>query len=156
MEDESLALLKEKFVTGSWGKGENAEDGENPVEQALDPEEVFGDWEDVESGATSKPAVSTEEANDDALDAELADVVSGITVQDDGPRKLGESKKDAHDRRMKAKLALKKNFDSSYDGGKEKTDENDDGDQYEAWKVATEKQAKFNNVCHYFILVSKH
>lgn len=97
--------------------------------QALRQEEVYGDWEDLE--ATNEDGDNGAEKDDDDEDADEdedeehgqeeeddEDKDEGITYEDDG-RRLGESKKDAHMRRQKAKDALKSNFDSVYDKGRE-------------------------------------
>jgi hypothetical protein len=98
--------------------------------QALRQEEVYGDWEDLEATNDDGDAKKNDDDDDDEDqdddeddegqkdEDEDADKDEGITFEDDG-RRLGESKKDAHMRRQKAKDALKSNFDSVYDKGRE-------------------------------------
>ncbi len=103
---------------------------------------MYGDWEDLE--ATNDGDDDGAEKDDDDEDEdegeerglkeedEDEDKDEGITFEDDG-RRLGESKKDAHMRRQKAKDALKSNFDSVYDKGRE------DGARY--WTIGGKSES---------------
>lgn len=97
---EALESLRNRFVTGDWAAmerrrvgQEDGEDGEN------DPDgDVFGDFEDIETGEKFGPG---------------ANGGSG----DDGAGAGEEGEADEAERRRLAKLAKRQNFDSAYDSG---------------------------------------
>ena len=177
-------------MTGSWKFGGDKQDDDGELDEdsggvSVDPdaavseamrnEEVYGDWEDIEdsSAGASGARATDDDLDDDELgdgedstkdademgDGEENEEDHGITYEDDG-RRLGESKKDAHMRRQRAKDALKANFDASYDqnqsggrGGKKRRNMNGDVDAqdtgssiFDEMKADAESQAKINAV----------
>ena len=128
LQDWGSDLIKERikdcFVTGQWAKGRDAEELLN----LDDEEEVYGDFEDLETGEVVE---GTPEDGD-------------VDEDDDKPRMVnlgGERDAELAKRkeRMERKLKLKKMFDSEYDGG-----EGDKGSFYEDLKKEVDDQSNLN------------
>jgi len=153
-------------------------DPDTAMSEAMRQEEVYGDWEDLEDSSAgvraSRSSGDEDDDNDDREDDHDSNEIGGsdemgdggedeedhgITYEDDG-RRLGESKKEAHMRRQRAKDALKANFDAAYDqhqsggrGGKKRRNMNGDVDAdevgssiFDELKADAESQAKINAV----------
>ena len=96
--------IRDCFVTGNWSKGRDAEEL-----MKLDDEEdeVYGDFEDLETG--KKVDGNPEGDGGDEDEDEKPNVVN---YGGDREKELAKRKE-----RMERKLKLKRQFDSEYDGG---------------------------------------
>ena len=122
--EEIRARIKDCFVTGQWAKGRDAEE----LLKLDNEEEVYGDFEDLETGEVVK-GEDDEEGEDE---------------EDDKPRMVnlgGEREAELAKRkeRMERKLKLKKMFDAEYDGG-----EGDKASFYEDLKKEVDDQSNLN------------
>ncbi|XP_011456491.3 ribosome biogenesis protein BMS1 homolog [Magallana gigas] len=126
--EEIQDLIKDCFVTGNWDK---SEDAKALLEQ---DDELFGDFEDLETGeihhGDGEDDVDDDEENDDKEDDENADGEPSV-------RKKTKAEKTAMERRMEKKKKLKELFDNEYDM-------KGDNEFYDNWKLANEEQAKLN------------
>ena len=99
---ESIRLsIKDCFVTGRW---KNQEDAEELLKLDDDDEEIFGDFEDLETGEFHKA-----EADDETVKA-------GQDDDDDAPRIVVDEAEERK-KRIEKKRALKMQFDTEYDDG---------------------------------------
>ena len=115
--------IKDCFVTGQWAKGKDAEE----LLKLDDEEEVYGDFEDLETGEVVEGEQEEKEDQDE-----------------DQPRKVNlggerEAELEKRKQRMERKLKLKKMFDSEYDGG-----EGDKASFYEDLKKEVDDQSNLN------------
>ena len=115
--------IKDCFVTGQWAKGKDAEE----LLKLDDEEEVYGDFEDLETGEVVTGEGEEKEEEDE-----------------DQPRKVNlggerEAELEKRKQRMERKLKLKKMFDSEYDGG-----EGDKASFYEDLKKEVDDQSNLN------------
>ncbi|XP_076247659.1 ribosome biogenesis protein BMS1 homolog [Calliopsis andreniformis] len=92
LEEENKMLVANRFVTGKWKESEDAE--ELLKLDDMDDEELYGDFEDLETGEKHEEAAPKESQPDEMEEK----------------RRLLEKKK-----------KLKEQFDSEYDNGEEKT-----------------------------------
>lgn len=126
--EEIQDLIRDCFVTGNWDK---SEDAKALLEQ---DDELFGDFEDLETGeihhGDGEDDVDDDEENDDKEDDENAD-------GEPSERKKTKAEKTAMERRMEKKKKLKELFDNEYDM-------KGDNEFYDNWKLANEEQAKLN------------
>lgn len=126
--EEIQDLIRDCFVTGNWDK---SEDAKALLEQ---DDELFGDFEDLETGeihhGDGENDVDDDEENDDKEDDENAD-------GEPSERKKTKAEKTAMERRMEKKKKLKELFDNEYDM-------KGDNEFYDNWKLANEEQAKLN------------
>ncbi len=98
---ETREAIRDCFVTGKWGRDEDAE---KLLSLDDDDEEVFGDFEDLETGEVHK--------GEDAQGEKEA------------PPRVVEDEKEARKKRLEEKKRLKAKFDLDYDeGGKSHYDE---------------------------------
>ncbi|CAH1795459.1 unnamed protein product [Owenia fusiformis] len=124
--EELLDAIKDCFVTGKWDKDEDA--------QALldQDDEMYGDFEDLETGEIHK------EEDDDGSD----DTDEDDEEEDDKPKKKKsewtkeERKAAAMKKREEKKKNLKAMFDAEYD--------DKDGTYYDGLKAEMEQQATLN------------
>ena len=119
-DEETREQLRNRFVTGDWGKslGEKKDGDEESAGAEGSDEEVYGDFEDMETGEKFGPG--QHKSSDDA------DAGSDAGSEDDDKGDRSEAEADAA--RRKAKEQLKRAFDSSYDGGKSSKDGDGDAD----------------------------
>jgi ribosome biogenesis protein BMS1 len=124
---ETREVIRNRFVTGDWGKAERAkkkkeqqEEGagadEDGNEEGSD-DEVYGDFEDLETGEKF-----------DGKPGEEGD--SGGDNEDEDDDEDEDEEMTAEERRRK-KAALKSQFDRDYDGGKGKDDPAEGGGRKE-------------------------
>ena len=101
--DEIMDRIRDCFVTGTWAKGRDAEEL-----MKLDDEEdeVYGDFEDLETGKS----VSGKEGEEE--DDEEEEKPNVVNYGGDREKELAKRKE-----RMERKLKLKRSFDQDYDGG---------------------------------------
>ena len=101
-DDEVRSSIRDCFVTGKWKQSEDAEE----LLKLDDDEDVFGDFEDLETGEKHDGKPEQEE-------------------EEDNPR-IVEDEKEVRKRKMEKKRQLKMKFDAEYDekdGGKTHYDE---------------------------------
>lgn len=127
--EEIQDLIRDCFVTGNWDK---SEDAKALLEQ---DDELFGDFEDLETGEIhhgdgEDDDDDDDEENDDKEDDESAD-------GEPSEKKKTKAEKTAMERRMEKKKKLKELFDNEYDM-------KGDNEFYDNWKLANEEQAKLN------------
>jgi len=120
--DEVKDRIKDCFVTGQWAKGQDAEE----LIKMDDEDEVYGDFEDLETGQ-----VVTGEKDDEEEEEELPRMVD---LKGDKEAELAKRKE-----RMERKLKLKRSFDTEYDGG-----EGEKGTYYEDLKKEVDDQSNLN------------
>lgn len=146
LHDENKPLVKDCFVTGKWRASEDAEELLRLDDMSdADSDEVYGDFEDLETGEKHAGKTTTKAATTAGADAD-AEAATG-----DGA--AGDAKKRPHSRveqsnlnrteLMAKKMKLKAQFDSEYDN----TDEGritGDHQYYEELKAEANKQAELN------------
>eukprot|EP00090_Calanus_glacialis_P046436 TRINITY_DN9120_c0_g1_i1.p1 TRINITY_DN9120_c0_g1~~TRINITY_DN9120_c0_g1_i1.p1 ORF type:complete len:1240 (-),score=545.03 TRINITY_DN9120_c0_g1_i1:50-3718(-) len=119
--EEIKDRIKDCFVTGQWAKGQDAEE----LIKLDDEDEVYGDFEDLETGQV----VSGEKEEEE--EEELPRMVD---LKGDRDTEMAKRKE-----RMERKLKLKRSFDTDYDGG-----EGDKGTYYEDLKKEVDDQSNLN------------
>jgi len=118
--DEVRNRIKDCFVTGQWAKGQDAEE----LIKLDDEDEVYGDFEDLETGEV----VSGEK------EEEEEELPRMVDLKGERDAELAKRKE-----RMERKLKLKKSFDTEYDGG-----EGDKATFYEDLKKEVDDQSNLN------------
>ena len=121
--DQIKERIKDCFVTGQWAKGRDAEELLN----LDDEEEVYGDFEDLETGVVVESGPREGEDEDE-------DKPRMVNLGGERGAELAKRKE-----RMERKLKLKKMFDSEYDGG-----EGDKASFYEDLKKEVDEQTNLN------------
>ncbi|XP_067203933.1 ribosome biogenesis protein BMS1 homolog [Linepithema humile] len=91
LEEENKVLLINRFVTGKWKETEDAEEL-----LKLDNEELYGDFEDLETGEKHK-------------------------AEGTAPKELTADKEDERKKLLEKKKRLKEHFDAEYDNTEKKT-----------------------------------
>ena len=95
---EIIESIRDRFVTGDWNKAaKRGQSGENPEDDMFGDDEVFGDFEDLETG---EKHTATGPDGDDEDEAKPSNGMSGPSIDED-------------ERRLK-KLALRARFDAQY------------------------------------------
>ncbi|XP_060080432.1 ribosome biogenesis protein BMS1 homolog [Ylistrum balloti] len=120
--EEVRELIKDCFVTGKWDKSEDA------AARLEQDDELYGDFEDLETGEVHK------EDNREIDDEEEDSTAEG---EDDGERKRTKAEITADEKRIARKKKLKEVFDKQYDM-------KDDSEFYDSWKQENEIQAQLN------------
>ncbi|CAB4014600.1 ribosome biogenesis BMS1 homolog [Paramuricea clavata] len=119
---EILADIKDCFVTGKWTETEDAEALLQLDDQ--DDEEIFGDFEDLETGEVHR-------GDNVEKDDECGDERSDDADRDE------ENEKQEIEERIEKKKKLKASFDVQYDDGEEST-------YYDDLKAQMTEQARLN------------
>eukprot|EP00794_Sanderia_malayensis_P010984 gene10984-12147_t len=119
--------IKDCFVTGKWSADEDAE----TLLANDEDDDMFGDFEDLETGEIQKAADSHE--NEDDGDEDEAD-------DDDGS---GNDDLDDEAKRLEKKRKLKESFNAEYDNDKDETKENGET-FYEELKKELSAQGQLN------------
>ncbi|XP_059180784.1 ribosome biogenesis protein BMS1 homolog [Centropristis striata] len=121
--EEMLNSIRDCFVTGKW------EDGQDAATLLKEDEELYGDFEDLETGEVHKgqsgqqdQAENTESSEDDNDNEETL-----VKRDDDEVQK---------NKRLEKKQRLKERFDSEYDNG--------DATYFDDLKEEMQKQAELN------------
>ena len=116
--EEVQDLIKDCFVTGEWEKTEDA------TKRLQQDDELYGDFEDLETGEVHQGESESDENEDNKAPEE--------------ERKKTKAEMTATERRDEKKRKLKETFNAQYDV-------KDDSEFYDSWKAETEQQAKVNN-----------
>lgn len=116
IQEGTLSEIQDCFVTGKWDSHEDAET------LLKDDDDMYGDFEDLETGESFK-------GNDNPSNPEK------VTSDDENLSEDDAKSKD--EKRTEKKEKLKEMFNREYDS-------KGDADFYETWKSETEQQAKMN------------
>ncbi|XP_053306247.1 ribosome biogenesis protein BMS1 homolog isoform X2 [Spea bombifrons] len=121
-DEEVMDSIRDCFVTGKWEADKDAE------KLLKEDEEVYGDFEDLETGEVHKGKPQSEEdEKDEEDDNEEEDKPTGPPAEEDEKK-----------RRLEKKRKLKERFDAQYDGGE------DDATYFDDLKEEMQKQAELN------------
>ena len=123
-EEAVMDRIRDCFVTGAWAKGRDAE--ELMKLDDMEEEEVYGDFEDLETGEKVEGGKEGEEEEEE--EAKVVDYGG------DREKEVARRKE-----RMERKLKLKRQFDTDYDDG-----EGEKGSFYEDLKKEVDEQATLN------------
>lgn len=148
LEDDNKALLKNCFVTGKWKASEDAETLLRLDDLSDAESEVYGDFEDLETGERH---AGTSKAQDIATEETAADN-PGFANQDENTRKRRMTRVEEENltkaELMAKKLKLKAKFDAEYDNHDGPKDDDGritgDHDYYESLKADAQKQSELN------------
>ncbi|XP_064544678.1 ribosome biogenesis protein BMS1 homolog [Drosophila montana] len=146
LSDSNKELIKNCFVTGKWKASEDAENLLKLDDMSDADSEVYGDFEDLETGeqhsGKPKAAIAEDEPNDNEAAAPAATAAKRkmTRVEEENLTKT---------ELMAKKLKLKAKFDAEYDNSGEKA--GDDGGRitgdhsfYEDLKAEAQKQSELN------------
>jgi ribosome biogenesis protein BMS1 len=131
--DDNKSLIKNCFVTGKWKNSEDAEQLLALDDMSDGESEVYGDFEDLETGKKFK-------GNDESS------AQGNSNDTNERKRCRVEDMNMTRAELMAKKLKLKAKFDSEYDNPELKDSHRivDDEVFYQKWKAETEKQAEIN------------
>lgn len=143
MSDDNKKLLTNRFVTGKWKASEDAEKLLELDDMSDGDSEVYGDFEDLETGQKFDGKEKEEPEDDD--EDEKPSVVEKEKSMKRKYDKVEESNMTRAEL-MAKKMKLKAKFDSEYDNPELKDTHRVDGDEafYESLKAEAEKQAELN------------
>jgi len=138
--DDLKEDIMDAFVTGTWDASEDAKT------RLAEDDDLFGDFEDLESGQTF--AGKGEEMNEDDKDSDGSDddekekeEAEKLAADGEEPaeeeRKKTKAEMTAHERRLQKKKKMKETFDNEYDM-------KGDNEYYESWRTETQEQAEMN------------
>ncbi|XP_072229547.1 ribosome biogenesis protein BMS1 homolog isoform X2 [Leuresthes tenuis] len=113
--EEMLKSIRDCFVTGKWDEGQDA------ATLLRDDEELYGDFEDLETGEVHKSQTGHEDENDEE------DEEDQVKVDDEEVQRK---------KRLEKKRRLKERFDTEYDDG--------DATYFDDLKEEMQKQAELN------------
>ncbi|XP_048248671.1 ribosome biogenesis protein BMS1 homolog isoform X1 [Haliotis rufescens] len=126
--EEVRLLIRDCFVTGKWDKSEDA------AARLQEDDDLYGDFEDLETGEVHKGKTDGEEEEEDK------------DLEGEGEKKEGEGEETkkkikaemtAAERRVEKKRKLKEMFDQEYDM-------KGDSEFYDTWKADLQKQSELN------------
>ncbi|XP_037939810.1 ribosome biogenesis protein bms1 isoform X2 [Teleopsis dalmanni] len=144
LNDDQKELIKNCFVTGKWKASEDAENLLRLDDMSDAESEVYGDFEDLETGEkhTGKPVEEHMEHMDDQNETKEIS-------EETGKRKITRVEEENLTKAeiMAKKLKLKAKFDAEYDNKGQKEDDGritGDHDYYESLKAEAQKQSQLN------------
>lgn len=137
-------MLRNCFVTGKWKESQDAEELLKLDDLSDNDSEVFGDFEDLETGQVHEAQGIAEEGeeSDDEADAKKTPEVA--------PQKRKLTRTDeanlSREELMAKKMKLKARFDADYDNPDKEKDGRITGDNqfYDEWMQETQKQSQLN------------
>ncbi|XP_023301151.2 ribosome biogenesis protein BMS1 homolog [Lucilia cuprina] len=140
LQDSNKDLIKNCFVTGKWKASEDAENLLRLDDMSDAESEVYGDFEDLETG--EKQSGKPKDLEDDATKNETEE-------SENRKRKMTRVEEENLTKAeiMAKKLKLKAKFDAEYDNKGEKEDDGritGDHDYYESLKAEAQKQSQLN------------
>ncbi|SPP85211.1 ribosome biogenesis protein BMS1 homolog [Drosophila guanche] len=147
LSEENKPLIKNCFVTGKWKASEDAENLLKMDDMSDAESEVYGDFEDLETGEQHSGKPKPEKADDsDSEEAKPEEAAAS------GKRKMTRVEEENLTKAdlMAKKLKLKAKFDAEYDNTGEKGGEEDTGritgdhSFYEDLKAEAQKQSELN------------
>ncbi|CAG2207768.1 BMS1 [Mytilus edulis] len=124
--EEVRELIKDCFVTGEWEKSEDA------AKQLQQDDDLYGDFEDLETGE-----VHHEDSDNNDDEEKEGDGEEDKEKAPEEERKKTKAEMTSIERRDAKKKRLKDAFNAQYDM-------KDDSEFYDSWKAETEQQAKLN------------
>ncbi|XP_055613917.1 ribosome biogenesis protein BMS1 homolog [Uranotaenia lowii] len=140
--DENKKLIVNCFVTGKWKASEDAEELLKLDDMSDGDDEVYGDFEDLETGEKHTGGDGKKKEDDEPED-EIDSQGDGKTLK----RKMSriEEKNMSRTELMAKKMKLKAKFDAEYDNP-EKDDQHIEGDHqyYEKLKAEALRQTELN------------
>lgn len=140
LSNENKKMLKNRFVTGKWKSSEDAEKLLELDDMSDGDSEIYGDFEDLETG---KKFAGKETKEDEANDSDAEEKPSNKKRKIENVEELNMTRAEL----MAKKLKLKARFDSEYDNPETKTDNHRiEGEEafYESLKAEADKQAELN------------
>lgn len=144
--DESKSLIKDCFVTGKWKASEDAQELLRLDDLSDEDEELFGDFEDIETGDKhkGKKVVNEKEDDDDDDDDDDGEAVD-TNGNDSRKRNMTrvEQSNLTKTELMAKKMKLKAQFDSDYDN-KDEGRITGDHQYFEELKAAANRQSELN------------
>lgn len=137
--DDNKQLLANRFVTGKWKSSEDAEKLLELDDMSDGDSEVYGDFEDLETGEKYS---GKDKDGDEEPEAEVEEKGSNKKRKYEKTEEANMTRAEL----MAKKLKLKAKFDSEYDNPELKGSHRIDGDEafYEALKADADKQAEMN------------
>lgn len=143
--DENKILIKNCFVTGKWKASEDAEELLRLDDLSDADSEVYGDFEDLETGEKHAGKTKVSSGNDHENDGEKSGE-SGANTNESRKRKMTrvEESNLTKTELMAKKLKLKAQFDTAYDNADGDGRITGDHTYYEELKAAANKQSELN------------
>lgn len=141
MSDDNKKMLTNRFVTGKWKSSEDAEKLLALDDMSDDDSEVFGDFEDLETGEKFD-GKEKEEAGDGDDEKAVFEQLKNKKRRYDKVEESNMTRAEL----MAKKIKLKARFDSEYDNPEAKDNHRIEGDEafYESLKAEADKQAELN------------
>lgn len=142
--DENKNLIKDCFVTGKWRESEDAQELLRLDEMSDDDSEVYGDFEDLETGEKHKGKQTVaDDDDDDKMGAENDKTADAGDQSRKRKMTRVEESNLTKTELMAKKMKLKAQFDAAYDN---KDDGRIKGDHqyYEEIKSAADRQTELN------------
>lgn len=139
MSEDNKKMLNNRFVTGKWKSSEDAEKLLALDDMSDNDSEVYGDFEDLETGEK----FAGKEADDsDGEESEVEETSKNKKRKYDKVEESNMTRAEL----MAKKLKLKAKFDSEYDNPEAKDSHRIEGEEafYEALKAEADKQAELN------------
>ncbi|XP_046584794.1 ribosome biogenesis protein BMS1 homolog [Haliotis rubra] len=127
--EEVRLLIRDCFVTGKWDKSEDA------AARLQEDDELYGDFEDLETGEVHKGKTSDGEEEEEDKDGEDEGVKK--EGEEEETKKKTKAEMTAAERRIEKKRKLKEMFDQEYDM-------KGDSEFYDTWKADLQKQSELN------------
>lgn len=142
--EENKALIKDCFVTGKWKASDDAQELLRLDDLSDDDEEVFGDFEDLETGQKHGGKNVPDAEEDDASEPSNTDG-NNPTGEQSNKRKMTrvEESNLTKTELMAKKMKLKAQFDASYDN-KDEGRITGDHSYFEELKAAANRQSEIN------------
>lgn len=138
--DENKNLIKDCFVTGKWKASEDAEELLRLDDLSDNDSEIYGDFEDLETGEKHRANEPTaDEENADEGDEKKNDAQAGRKHKMTRVEESNLTKTEM----MAKKMKLKAQFDSEYDN-KDEGRIKGDHQYYEELKAAANRQSELN------------
>ncbi|XP_022906506.2 ribosome biogenesis protein BMS1 homolog [Onthophagus taurus] len=136
LQEDSKKLLVNRFVTGKWKESEDAEELLKLDDLKESDDELYGDFEDLETGEKFEGSkVNENEEINDEYDKDNNKLKRKREETENNDNKPEDSEKTRKEHLAK-KLKLKEKFNSEYD--------NTDNNYYDELKLSAEKQAELN------------
>jgi len=152
LSDDNKKIVRNRFVTGKWKTSEDAEQLLALDDMSDGDSEIYGDFEDLETGEkfdgkNKKTNESDDSGDEDDEDEEEAKKPTAEAV-DTKKRKYSRIEESNMTRAelLAKKMKLKAKFDNDYDNPEAKDDHRVVGEEgfYEALKAEADKQAELN------------
>lgn len=144
--EETKELIKNCFVTGKWRASQDAQELLRLDDLSDDDSEVFGDFEDLETGEKhkGKKKVANDESEHEESEAEQGN--DGGDKDESRKRKMTrvEESNLTKTELMAKKMKLKAQFDAEYDNADGEGRITGDHQYYEELKAASNRQSELN------------